>query len=55
MSYADRITLGKKSHEALLEFDRAMAAGDTAAMAKARADIKDTYRFFGYGYFSEAR
>lgn len=53
VSYADRITLGKKSHEALLEFDRAMAAGDTAAMAKARADIKDTYRFFGYGYFSE--
>lgn len=53
VSYADRITLGKKSHEALREFDRAMAAGDTAAMAKARADIKDTYRFFGYGYFSE--
>ena len=50
VSYADRILIGKKAHEALRRFDAAMAAGDTAAMASAKADIDANYRYFGYGY-----
>ncbi len=50
VSYAERIALGKKAHEALRAFDNAMAAGDATAMAAARADIKAAYPYFGYGY-----
>ncbi len=50
VSYADRIMLGKKAHEALRAFDSALAAGDSTAMAEARADIKECYPYFGYGY-----
>ncbi len=52
VSYADRIVLGKKAHEALRAFDAALAAGDSMAMAKARAEIKESYPYFGYGYLS---
>ena len=45
-SYAERIEIGRRAHEALRRFDAASAKGDTAAMALAAAD----YRFFGYGY-----
>lgn len=50
VSYGARIAMGRQAHEALRRFDRAMADGDTAAMKAARADIKDNYRYFGYGY-----
>lgn len=49
-SYAERIAIGKRAHEALREFDRAMADGDEKAMAEARAKLKEDYRYFGYGY-----
>lgn len=49
-SYAQRIIIGKRAHEALREFDSAMTKGDTAAMAKARENLKKDYRYFGYGY-----
>lgn len=49
-SYAERIAIGKRAHEALRDFDRAMTDGDTAAMAEARARLKEDYRYFGYGY-----
>ena len=42
--------MGKQAHEALREFDRAMTAGDEAAMESARADLKVNYPYFGYGY-----
>lgn len=49
-SYADRIAIGKKAHEALRAFDAASVAGDSTAMATAAADLKANYRYFGYGY-----
>lgn len=52
VSYAERIVMGKKAHEALRRFDKALTAGDTAAMDIARAEIKENYPYFGYGYLS---
>lgn len=49
-SYAERIVIGKRAHEALREFDHAMAKGDKAGMDEARARLKEDYRYFGYGY-----
>ena len=54
VSYAERMAMGKKSHEALRRFDRALTEGDTAAMDAARAEIKENYPFFGYGYLDSA-
>lgn len=51
VGYAERIARGKQAHEALRRFDRAMTAGDTAAMAKAKTDLKADYPYFGYGYY----
>ncbi|MCM1051216.1 MAG: cytochrome ubiquinol oxidase subunit I [Paenibacillus sp.] len=52
VSYAERIVMGKKAHEALRRFDKALTAGDTVAMDLARAEIKENYPYFGYGYLS---
>lgn len=52
VSYAERIALGKKAHATLREFDRALAAKDTAAMAAARDSLQYTYPYFGYGYLN---
>lgn len=49
-SYAERIAMGRRAHEALREFDIAMAADDSVAMADARLKIKENYSSFGYGY-----
>ena len=46
--------MGKKAHEALRRFDTALTAGDTAAMDAARAEIKENYPYFGYGYLENA-
>ncbi len=51
-SYAERIIIGKKAHEALREYDHALAKGDTVAMADARSRLKENYRYFGYGYLN---
>ena len=50
VSYADRIVMGRKAHEALRRFDAALASGDSAAMDAARVEIKENYPYFGYGY-----
>lgn len=50
VSYANRIEMGREAHDALRRFDSAMAAGDTAAMNSARSEIKENYKYFGYGY-----
>lgn len=52
VSYAERIRLGKLSHEALRAYDLARAANDTEAMAKAEKQLREYYPFFGYGYFN---
>ena len=52
VSYADRIAIGREAREALAAFKNAEATGDTLAMDEARAKIKDTFQYFGYGYFS---
>ncbi|MDE6078256.1 MAG: cytochrome ubiquinol oxidase subunit I, partial [Muribaculaceae bacterium] len=51
VSYAERIRLGKLSHEALRAYDLARATNDQAAMAEAERQLRENYRFFGYGYF----
>ncbi len=52
VSYAERIAIGRGAHQALREYDKAMAAGNKAAMDSAAAALKDGYKYFGYGYFS---
>ncbi|MDE5970401.1 MAG: cytochrome ubiquinol oxidase subunit I, partial [Muribaculaceae bacterium] len=52
VSYADRIAIGREAREALAAFKKAEAEDDTEAMDAARAKIKDTFQYFGYGYFS---
>ncbi len=50
VSYAERIAIGKKAIDALKAYGEAQAAGDSAAMAAAAADVKANYKYFGYGY-----
>lgn len=52
VSYADRIAIGREAREALVAFKKAEAEGDTETMDAARAKIKETFKYFGYGYFS---
>ena len=52
VSYAERIRLGKLSHEALRAYDIARANHDAAAMEKAENDLRQYYPYFGYGYFN---
>lgn len=49
-SYARRIEIGKKAHEALRAYDLASQTGDTAAMEAASKELQENYRYFGYGY-----
>lgn len=49
-SYAERIAIGRKAHEALRAYGEAKAQGDTAAMSAAGDELKANYRYFGYGY-----
>lgn len=49
-SYADRIAMGRQAHESLRAFDKALAAGDEAGMAAAKAGLQKNYKYFGYGY-----
>ncbi len=49
-TYAERIAIGRKAHEALRDFDAAMVVSDSAAMADANQRLKANYKYFGYGY-----
>ena len=51
VSYAERIVMGKKAQEALRVYGNARQTGDSAAMNAVLRDLKENYRFFGYGYF----
>lgn len=50
VSYAERIARGRRAQEALRTFDKAMKAGDQAAMDEAEKAIKADFDYFGYGY-----
>lgn len=53
VSYADRIAIGRRAHEALREYDKARIAGDESAMSVAKKDLQENYKYFGYGYFDK--
>lgn len=50
ISYAEKIAVGRKAHEALRAYDVARAQNDQAAMTAAADSIKANYDYFGYGY-----
>lgn len=52
VSYAERITMGKKARQALRDFGAAEKKGDRQGMELARAELKANYKYFGYGYMS---
>lgn len=54
VGYNERIQAGKEAHEALRRYDKAMAAGDKAAMEDAAAELRASYPYFGYGYLDSA-
>lgn len=49
--YADRILRGKLAQLALRQYGEARDAGNSAGMEKSLQDLRENYRFFGYGYF----
>ena len=51
VSYAERIAIGRKAHEALRAYDTAARQQDNAAMDSAAQVLKENFRYFGYGYF----
>ncbi len=51
VSYPERIEMGRKAQNALKLYGEAYAAGDSAAMASSLKELRENYRFFGYGYF----
>jgi cytochrome d ubiquinol oxidase subunit I len=52
-SYATRIAMGRKAHEALRAYGEAEKIGDEAAMAQASATLAENFKYFGYGYFND--
>lgn len=50
VSYAERIAIGKESHQALRRFEQAREAKDTVAMDRERQILSETFKYFGYGY-----
>ena len=51
VSYAERIKLGKLSHEALRKYDLARTSRDEEGMREAEKELREYYPYFGYGYF----
>lgn len=52
VSYADRIDIGKRSRQFLRDYDVARLTGDKESMALAADSLKNTFQYFGYGYFN---
>lgn len=50
VSYIERIAIGQKAQSALRAYNEARKAGDQAAMDAAVKEIRDNYKYFGYGY-----
>ncbi|MDE7153091.1 MAG: cytochrome ubiquinol oxidase subunit I [Muribaculaceae bacterium] len=53
LSYTEKIARGKEAQEALARYHDATAAGDEQTRAEALQVLRDNYRYFGYGYFTE--
>ena len=51
VSYEERIRRGKLAHESLRAYDLARTNNDAAGMEKAHSELKENYKYFGYGYF----
>lgn len=51
-SYATRIEMGRKSHEALKAYEAAKNTGNTAAADSALVVLKENYKYFGYGFLN---
>lgn len=52
-SYAERIQMGRLSHEALKQYESAKAQGDTAAAEAALSTMRENYKYFGYGFLEK--
>lgn len=51
VSYAERIAIGKAAQQALRDYEKARQMDDKVGMQLAEKNIRENYRFFGYGYF----
>lgn len=54
-SYAARIAMGRKAHEALRAYAEAEKIGDEASMTQASAALAENFEYFGYGYFNDVK
>ena len=52
VSYAERIAIGKKAHEALRQYDIARKNNDSLLMQSAKDQLLSNFQYFGYGYFN---
>lgn len=53
VSYAERIAMGRTAREALATYGQARQSGDESAAASALLTLRENYKYFGYGYFSD--
>lgn len=51
VSYAERIATGKQAQQYLRNYDAARKAGNKASMDSAANMLKNSFKYFGYGYF----
>ncbi len=53
LSAQEKMQRGRAAIAALADFRQAQAAGDSAAMASARAALQKDFAYFGYGYLTD--
>ena len=54
MSFDEKHTRGKAASQSLADYQKAVAAKDTAAAKVSKAALKENYAQFGYGYIDKA-
>lgn len=54
MSFTEKQTRGKAAIQSLADYQKTVAAKDTAAAAMHKAKLKENYAQFGYGYIDKA-
>ncbi|MDE6396813.1 MAG: cytochrome ubiquinol oxidase subunit I, partial [Muribaculaceae bacterium] len=52
-SYAERIEMGRKAHNALAAYTAARKAGHALTMDSALTTLKANYKYFGYGFLDK--
>ena len=52
VSYAERIAIGKAAQSSLEKYHEAKQINDTAAMSALSAELKENFKYFGYGYLN---